>query len=66
MSDFKIGDHCRLNKPPHIIEGVIIMPGSPVQIHSIEENGTYSVLYLDKEQMPHILKEIQPSELSAQ
>lgn len=66
MKKFKLEENCFLLKEPHIVEGVIIMPNSPVQIHKINDNNTYDVLYLDREQMPHILTNIKETELSSE
>lgn len=55
---FSVGQMCKLNKPPHIFEGIIIMPGQSVQIQKINEDGTYDLLFYDKEQMPHTMPSV--------
>ncbi|MCS6983533.1 MAG: hypothetical protein NZM25_00200 [Leptospiraceae bacterium] len=62
---FREGEQALLNKPPHIVEGVIVMPGTRVTITKIHEDGTYDVLFYDREQMPHTIHAVRPEDLSA-
>ncbi len=34
------------------------MPGQSVQIQKINEDGTYDLLFYDKEQMPHTMPSV--------
>jgi len=63
--DFAVGQKVKIVKAPHIFEGVIIMPGSPAEIKEIHGDGTVSLLYHDREMMPHTMPGIKPEEISA-
>lgn len=64
MADFKVGDKVTIQKPPHIFEGVIIMPGAPAEISKLNEDGTVDLLYYDREMMPHTMPAIKTTEIS--
>lgn len=63
MAQFDPGDKVKIRKPPHIFEGVIIMPGSPAEISEVNADGTYNLLYHDREMMPHTMKNIKADEI---
>lgn len=63
MPPFSPGQKVQITKPPHIFEGVIIMPGSPAEIKEVHNDGTVSLLYYDREMMPHIMPGIKESEI---
>lgn len=63
MADIVIGKTYRLDKPIHIFEGVIINPMSPVEVATENDDGTYNVIYMDKENMPHTMTSIKKEEL---
>jgi hypothetical protein len=63
MADFAPGDSVTIQKPPHIFEGVIIMPGSPAEIKQVNADGTIDLLYHDREMMPHVMPGIRPEDL---
>ncbi|MBL8033360.1 MAG: hypothetical protein JNJ69_06660 [Leptospiraceae bacterium] len=63
MAAFATGDKVKINKPPHIFEGVIIMPGAPAEIKTINADGSYDLLYYDREMMPHTMPGIKASEI---
>jgi hypothetical protein len=65
MPQFSPGQKVQITKPPHIFEGVIIMPGSPAEIKEIHEDGTVSLLYYDREMIPHTMPGIKTSEIVA-
>lgn len=60
---FQPGDKVKIRKAPHIFEGVIIMPGSPAEIAKINDDGTYELLYYDREMMPHTMPNIRADEI---
>ncbi|MCX7633340.1 MAG: hypothetical protein N2Z22_08420 [Turneriella sp.] len=64
MAQFAVGDKVKINKPPHIFEGVIIMPGAMAEIAAVHDDGTYTLLYYDREMMPHRMPGIQEHEIS--
>ena len=47
MAAFAPGDKVKITKPPHIFEGVIIMPGSPAEIQAVNADGSYVLSPLD-------------------
>jgi hypothetical protein len=63
MAQFNPGDKVKIRKPPHIFEGVIIMPGSPAEVAEVHEDGTVSLIYYDREMMPHTMRGIKPEEI---
>jgi hypothetical protein len=63
MAQFNPGDKVKIRKPPHIFEGVIIMPGSPAEVAEVHDDGTLSLLYHDREMMPHTMRGIKPDEI---
>lgn len=63
MAQFNPGDKVKIRKPPHIFEGVIIMPGSPAEVSEVHGDGTYSLLYHDREMMPHTMPGIKADEI---
>lgn len=63
MAQFSPGDKVKIKKPPHIFEGVIIMPGACAEIAEVHEDGTFSLLYYDREMMPHTMPGIQADEI---
>ena len=65
MAAFVPGEKVKINKPPHIFEGVIIMPGSPAEIKAVNADGTYDLLYYDREMMPHTMPGISGNEIQA-
>lgn len=65
MAAFALGDKVQINKAPHIFEGVIIMPGSPAEIKAVNADGSYDLLYHDREMMPHTMPGIRENEIGA-
>ncbi len=65
MAAFAPGDKVKITKPPHIFEGVIIMPGSPAEIKTVNADGSYDLLYYDREMMPHTMPGFKTSEIEA-
>lgn len=63
MAKYQLGDRVNLNRKPHIFEGVIIMPSSPVEIEKVNPDGTYDVIYMDRENMPHTMTSIPETDL---
>jgi hypothetical protein len=63
MSQFSPGQKVKITKPPHIFEGVIIMPGSPAEIKEVHDDGTVSLTYYDREMIPHTMPGIKESEI---
>lgn len=63
MAAFQIGDKVKIAKPPHIFEGVIIMPGAPAEIKEVNPDGSYQLLYYDREMMPHTMPNIAENEI---
>ena len=63
MAALNPGDKVKLQKPPHIFEGVIIMPGAPAEIKEVNPDGTYNLLYYDREMMPHTMPNIAEHEI---
>lgn len=63
MAAFAPGDKVKITKPPHIFEGVIIMPGSPAEIKTVNDDGTFDLLYYDREMMPHTMPKIRANEI---
>ncbi len=63
MATFQTGDKVKITKPPHIFEGVIIMPGSPAEIKDVNPDGSYNLLYYDREMMPHTMPNISETEI---
>ncbi|AFM14798.1 hypothetical protein [Turneriella parva] len=64
MADLKVGDKVTLQKPPHIFEGVIIMPGAPAEVSKLNDDGTVDLLYYDREMMPHTMPQIKITDIS--
>lgn len=64
MADLKVGDKVTLQKPPHIFEGVIIMPGAPAEVSKLNDDGTVDLLYYDREMMPHTMPQIKTTDIS--
>jgi hypothetical protein len=60
---YKPGDKVKIRKPPHIFEGVIIMPGALAEIAEVHNDGTFSLLYYDREMMPHTMHGIKAEEI---
>ena len=65
MAALAPGDKVRIIKPPHIFEGVIIMPGSPAEIQAVNADGSYDLLYYDREMMPHTMPGYTTNEIEA-
>lgn len=63
MSQFSVGQKVQLTKPPHIFEGVIIMPGAPAEIKDLNPDGTFNLLYHDREMMPHTMLHMKETEI---
>lgn len=63
MAKFAPGDKVKITKPPHIFEGVIIMPGSPAEVSAVNDDGSVSLLYYDREMMPHTMPGIKENEI---
>ncbi len=63
MADYSVGDKVTIQKPPHIFEGVIIMPGSPAEVSQLNADGTVDLLYYDREMMPHTMPAIKPEDI---
>jgi hypothetical protein len=64
MAEYSAGDKVTIQKPPHIFEGVIIMPGAPAEISKVNDDGTVDLLYYDREMMPHTMPSVKASEIS--
>jgi len=64
MPEYVKGQKIKLNKPAHIFNGVIIMPGVLVEVIKKNSDGTYDLLYHDREMNPHTMKNISAGELS--
>lgn len=64
MLAFTPGQRVKITKPPHIFEGVIIMPGAPAEIKEVHADGTIDLLYLDREMMPHTMTGIKQNEIT--
>jgi hypothetical protein len=39
------------------------MPGSPAEVAEVHEDGTVSLIYYDREMMPHTMRGIKPEEI---
>lgn len=63
MAKFAPGDKVKITKPPHIFEGVIIMPGSSAEVSAVNDDGSVSLLYYDREMMPHTMPGIKENEI---
>ena len=63
MNKFKAGDLCILEKDPFIFKGIIIQANSTVEIKEKNEDGTYTVIYIDKEGFSHDLPSISAEDL---
>lgn len=63
MIAFSLGDKVTIQKPPHIFEGVIIMPGSAAEVSKVNEDGTVDLLYYDREMMPHTMPAINSTDI---
>lgn len=63
MAKFAPGDKVKITKPPHIFEGVIIMPGSPAEVSAVNDDGSVSLLYYDREMMPHTMPGFKGNEI---
>lgn len=63
MAKFAPGDKVKITKPPHIFEGVIIMPGSPAEVSAVGDDGSVSLLYYDREMMPHTMPGFKENEI---
>ncbi len=64
MSKIESGRVCILNEPTFIFKGVIIQANSQVQIKEYCQDGTYTVIYTDKEGMPNEIPNILESKLT--
>ena len=63
MNKIEKGESCKLLRPSFLLKGVIVQHHSIVEVNSRNPDGTYTVLYTDKEGYQHELTEIQPEEL---
>lgn len=63
MAAFAPGAKVKIVKPPHIFEGVIIMPGSAAEIKAVNANGSFDLLYFDREMMPHTMPNVLATEI---
>ncbi len=64
MNKIKIGDQCTLLRGSFLLKGVIVQHHATVEVSLENSNGTYSVIYIDKEGYSHTIADIKPEELS--
>ena len=65
MAEIEPGKSYKLTKPTFLYQGVLINQNSVVDVKSIDEDGTCTILYLDRENLPHDIPGIRVDDLSA-
>ena len=65
MINIEIGENYTLMRPPFILKGVIVQHHSLVQVKEKNPDGTYTVIYTDKEGYKHDLVDIKADELTS-